>query len=226
MRRLLPVLAVAAAATAVGISAAQPPTFPPHPTITWKKTVLDTQFRSEGVAIADVNKDGKIDVLTGEWWFEAPDWKPHAIRKAPEDYTKGDQNVYSQSFCCWVEDLNGDGWPDLIVISFPGAPCYWYENPKGKPGHWTVLSITAKANNYDFPGELVSYAEEPATNFPMEIEGTSSRLSISRPASLPKGQSRPLPTLVYLPRKQNGRVYSLRTELRGSRGGSAVECPA
>ena len=42
--------------------------------ITWKKIVVDKKFRSEGVAIADVNKDGKMDVLTGEWWFEAPDW--------------------------------------------------------------------------------------------------------------------------------------------------------
>ena len=49
--------------------------------ITWKKTVLDKKFRSEGVAIADVNKDGKMDVLNGEVWYEAPDWKP--IASAP-----------------------------------------------------------------------------------------------------------------------------------------------
>src|SRR5579871_3335254 len=38
--------------------------------ITWKKTVLDTKFRAEGVAVADVNKDGKLDVLAGEVWYE------------------------------------------------------------------------------------------------------------------------------------------------------------
>ena len=38
----------------------------PAADITWKKTVLDSKFRSEGVAVADVNKDGKMDVLTGE----------------------------------------------------------------------------------------------------------------------------------------------------------------
>ena len=35
---------------------------------------------------------------------------------------------------CWADDVNGDGYPDLIVVGFPGAPCYWYENPKGGSG--------------------------------------------------------------------------------------------
>lgn len=100
--------------------------------ITWKKTVVDKAFRSEGVAVADVNKDGKMDILTGDVWYEAPDWKQHPIRPAKADHRDGDKNVYSKSFACWAEDLNGDGWPDLIVIGFPGEPCHWYENPKGK----------------------------------------------------------------------------------------------
>ena len=104
-------------------------------TISWKKTVVDPKFRSEGVAIADVNKDGKMDILAGEVWYEAPSWKMHEIRKPARDYGDGLKG-YSESFACWNDDLNGDGWQDLIVIRFPGAPCYWYENPQGKPVHW------------------------------------------------------------------------------------------
>src|SRR5262245_53055428 len=115
--------------------------------ISWKKTVLSKAFLSEGVAIADVNKDGKMDVLTGELWFEAPDWKPHRIRPGKDDYAEGDKNVYSNSFACWAEDLNGDGWPDLIVIGFPGAPCHWYENPQGKDGMWKEHVIWHSACN-------------------------------------------------------------------------------
>ncbi len=115
--------------------------------IKWKKTVVDKKFTSEGVAIADVNKDGKMDVLTGEIWYEAPDWKPHRIRKGKDDYTDGDKNVYSQSFACWTEDLNADGWPDLIVVGFPGAPCHWYENPQGKDGMWKEHLIWHSACN-------------------------------------------------------------------------------
>jgi hypothetical protein len=117
----------------------------PTPAITWKKTTVDKVFRSEGVAVADVNRDGKLDILAGEVWYEAPDWKMHEIRKVG-DYGDGAMG-YSQSFACWAEDLNSDGWPDLIVIGFPGAPCHWYENPQGQPRHWKEHVIWHSACN-------------------------------------------------------------------------------
>src|SRR5690349_15370282 len=127
MRSPLPFLAAGLLLAVVGPAAAEPQ-------IAWKKTVLDNRFRSEGVAIADVNKDGKIDVLNGEYWYEAPDWKPHEM-KPYTDYKDGLRN-YSHSFACWSDDFNGDGYPDLIVIDFPGDPCFWLENPQGKEAHW------------------------------------------------------------------------------------------
>ena len=104
--------------------------------ISWKKIVLDTKFRSEGVGVADVNKDGKLDVIVGDCWYEAPkdpagDWKRHILRA--DRVFKLDQ--YSDSFCCFTDDFNADGYPDVIVIPFPGNPCYWYENPGPKGGH-------------------------------------------------------------------------------------------
>src|ERR1700722_7893867 len=144
MFRALPLIAAAGLATAVLVPAA-PAAKPEEPKITWKKTVLDTKFRSEGVAVADVNKDGKIDVLNGEYWYEAPDWTPHEMQP-PMDFKDGLGN-YSRVFFCWAEDLNGDGYPDLIVIAFPGEPCYWMENPKGKHGHWKKHEIWHSACN-------------------------------------------------------------------------------
>ena len=48
---------------------------------------------------------------------------------------------------CWADDVNGDGWPDQIVVGFPGEPAYWYENPKGKPGYWKEHEIWHSACN-------------------------------------------------------------------------------
>jgi hypothetical protein len=115
-----------------------------HP-VSWKKTVIEGKFRSEGVAVADVNKDGKLDILIGDSWYEAPSWEKHDIRK-PGDFGDG-LHTYSQCMTCWADDINGDGWPDQIVIGFPGSPAYWYENPKGKPGYWPQHEIWPSACN-------------------------------------------------------------------------------
>jgi hypothetical protein len=115
------------------------------PAGSWKKSVIDGRFRSEGVAIADVNKDGKVDVLIGDSWYEAPSWVKHDIRK-PREYGDGLRS-YSECMACWADDINGDGWADQIVIGFPGSPAYWYENPRGKPGYWPRHEIWHSACN-------------------------------------------------------------------------------
>src|SRR5262249_35459388 len=114
-------------------------------TISWKKTVIEGKFRSEGVATADVNKDGKPDVLIGDSWYEAPSWTKHDIRK-PGDYGDGLRS-YSACMTCWADDVNGDGWTDQIVIGFPGQPAYWYENPQGRPGYWPQHEVWPNACN-------------------------------------------------------------------------------
>jgi FG-GAP-like repeat len=121
-----------------------------EPRLTWSKSVLDDKFRSEGVAVADVNNDGKKDVLNGEYWYEAPTWTKHEMQP-PMDHKDGEKN-YSRVFACWAEDLNADGFADLIVIDFPGAPCYWMENPGSKlksqaNTHWRKHIIWHSACN-------------------------------------------------------------------------------
>jgi hypothetical protein len=112
--------------------------------ISFKKTQLDPKFRSEGVCVADFNKDGKLDICAGFVWYEAPSWKMHQMTdKAPEYDPKG----YSNAFCAFADDLNGDGWSDVLVVDFPGTPTWWFENPKQSDKEWTKHTVTPVTNN-------------------------------------------------------------------------------
>ncbi|UCC99765.1 MAG: hypothetical protein JSW66_07745, partial [Phycisphaerales bacterium] len=101
--------------------------------VRFEKIVVDKTFRAEGLATGDVNHDGKRDILAGDVWYSAPDWKMHEVRPiGTYDGTKG----YSNCFVNFAQDVNGDGWVDSIIIGLPDTECFWYENPKNKPGHW------------------------------------------------------------------------------------------
>ena len=116
----------------------------PGSDVKFKKFHLWDEFYSEGVAVADVNKDGKIDIIAGARWFEAPDWKVHDIwRHKKFDYTKG----YSDSFLNYAKDVNEDGWVDLICFDFPGKEVYWFENPASVESLWKRNLIDSVASN-------------------------------------------------------------------------------
>ncbi len=103
------------------------------PPVSYKKIQLSDKFYAEGAYYADFNKDGHLDVVAGPFWFEGPDFtKRHEIRP-PKDF---DPHAYSDNFLTYTGDFNGDGWPDVLYVPYPGADAYWYENPAGKDQPW------------------------------------------------------------------------------------------
>lgn len=99
----------------------------------FKKTTLTRDFLSEGVAVADLNKDGRQDIVAGYYWFEAPNWTKHEM--APSRVFDP-RKEYSESFLNLGMDVNLDGWDDVIIIDYPGKPAFWFENPKNKSNVW------------------------------------------------------------------------------------------
>lgn len=112
--------------------------------VNFKKNTITTEFISEGVTVADVNKDGKLDILAGAFWFEAPTWKKHEIAE-PKHYSPATE--FSNSFLDFNLDVDQDGWIDLIRISLPGEEAVWYQNPKNNSDHWRMYTILTNAGN-------------------------------------------------------------------------------
>ena len=59
---------------------------------------------SESVAVADFNKDGRLDILSAEHWYEAPTWTKHKIRDIPFN------GSYIDNFSDLPLDVDGDGY--------------------------------------------------------------------------------------------------------------------
>jgi hypothetical protein len=118
--------------------------------ISFKRTQLDAKFRSEGVAVGDFNSDGRKDIAAGSVYYAAPDWKLVPVRDKADQY---DPHNYSDSFCNFADDINGDGRTDLIVVDFPGKQTWWFEQPADPSGKWKRHECTPVTNN-ESPGYL------------------------------------------------------------------------
>lgn len=99
----------------------------------FQKLRLSELFYAEGASFGDFNKDGKMDVVAGPFWFAGPDFKTKHELRSP---TVFDPKNYSDNFLTYTADFNRDGWLDVFAVPFPGAEGYWYENPGPKGGHW------------------------------------------------------------------------------------------
>ena len=105
----------------------------------WKKHTISPTSEYEAAGVFDVNNDGKLDVLSGGFWYEAPDWTPHKVRDVVR------QGTYYNCFATVPADLNQDGHTDFITCSYFGKNVGWVENPGSPDKPWTYHEI-------DLPG--------------------------------------------------------------------------
>jgi hypothetical protein len=101
--------------------------------IRFDKTMLDPGA-SETAAIADMNRDGKPDIVNGDTWYEAPAWTPHLFREI------GYANNYVDNFSDLVLDVDDDGLNDVVSCSWFSKRLAWWKNP-GRTGKWVDQTI-------------------------------------------------------------------------------------
>lgn len=114
--------------------------------IPFRKHTLDLGM-SEPVTVVDMNRDGRLDIVSGENWYEQLPPKPgagprfikHKFRDLP--YT----NFYLEDLSDLALDVNGDGYPDVVSCSYWSHPLTWWENPGASGGPWRQHDIETRS---------------------------------------------------------------------------------
>ncbi len=96
---------------------------------------------SKGPGVFDVDGDGKLDVVSGESWYQGPDWTPFPVRKVSKTGT------YRNCFSTMPMDVNGDGKMDFITCSYFERNVGWVENPGVAGQEWTYHEIDKPGNS-------------------------------------------------------------------------------
>ncbi|MEM8734139.1 MAG: VCBS repeat-containing protein, partial [Planctomycetota bacterium] len=99
----------------------------------WNTIQLSEQFYSEGATAADFDGDGDMDVASGPFWYEGPEFRTKHQFYAQDAF---DPHGYSNNFFAYSEDFNRDGRMDILVFGFPGKDASWFENPGDSDRFW------------------------------------------------------------------------------------------
>jgi hypothetical protein len=130
-----------------------------------RHTISSEAFESAGVF--DVDGDGVLDIVSGEFWYQGPDFrKRHRmgdVRRVGE---------YYDDFSTIAMDVNGDGRMDFITGGMWGETLVWRENPGAAGEEWPAHVIgkcggveSTRAWDIDGDGELEIVPNTP--NFPL-----------------------------------------------------------
>lgn len=125
------------------------------PDIPFQKQQIDFGA-SETSAVADVNGDGKLDIISGEYWYEAPNWTPHKFRELP--FTNG----YVDNFSDLAIDVDDDGRVDVVSCSWFRKTLSWWRNEGTRT--WTEHVIDS-----GFPIEFAFLVDLNNDGKPQEI---------------------------------------------------------
>ena len=116
----------------------------------WPRTQVTNEAREEGIAVADIDLDGDIDIAglvapngtTIAWWENPGDgsaiWTRHDL--GITSGTEADRIA--------IADINHDTLPDVIVtetnLGTTGNSIYWYERPANPvDNNWTRRTIAS-----------------------------------------------------------------------------------
>jgi hypothetical protein len=115
--------------------------------IPFQKHVIDLG-PSETVAVADLSKDGWLDIVSGEHWFEQvrPSAKATTRQWAKYEFRDlGFTDGYLEDLSDLAIDVNRDGYVDVVTCSYWSKPLTWWENPGDQKRPWVEHMIESRS---------------------------------------------------------------------------------
>ena len=101
---------------------------------------INPESRFEAAAIFDVNRDGRLDIYSGGFWYKAPDWKKHFVREVKDD------GAYYYDFANLPVDLDSDGWTDILNAAWHNKSVFWIRNPGDSAESFETIIIDEPGN--------------------------------------------------------------------------------
>jgi hypothetical protein len=133
----------------------------------FRKQQVSPFYYSMTVAAGDFNHDGVTDIVSGPYIYYGPDYtKRREIALAESTSPSTSFNEY---WCEYAADFNGDGWPDIVNITYGGANAgiFLYVNPKGEARRWDKYKVVSNVSseiavmaNIDGSGPAIAFMGE------------------------------------------------------------------
>lgn len=111
------------------------------PDVSFRMHTINANSAYEAVSVFDVDRDGTLDVFSGPYWYEGPDFSVgHFTREVKT------QGGYHMGFCDLPMDIDGDGHTDTVTAAWHNRRISWIRNP-GRAGlPWREIVVDEPGN--------------------------------------------------------------------------------
>ena len=133
---------------------------------------INPYFYADGVAVADLNRDGTPDIIQGPVYWLGPDYR---VGREIDVAQPLDLRPYAKTYRLEAADFTGDGWIDVLMSGPPPQGAYLYVNPHNELRRWPRYKV------HDQFSEIWVVADIDGDGKPAVVYGTTSAASIAKP---------------------------------------------